>query len=556
MLAPWAPLVVSDPVKLQPARRIFNPLVGEDQYELALKPVLTEDLATLDAWERIGHKAIIKTRSATSQMVAMPSGDDACVRKDYGAAFFGDFTSDFDLIVQGASSNANGIGVWGVSAGGARNIAALLAAADGMVVAWYSTGVNHALSLYDMTGGPGVAYDTGVAQGAFPVTFYCRVNRAGNVWTLSLYTTAARNVLVGSVNCIGPVAAYQYMYAGLSRGAAPPVNYSFTTGNLTVAAGGASVDFNDGNWWILSGSNVDRVALAAGVVALRGSASGWNHTGILLLASQARRVCCLEAKVKPPASIYNVMLALWNASALSANGWGVWTTLIGGDFGATGALWSASAGTAAGYVVAADLNAATFYTLRSYFQVDPATGRWNNIAQTIQGGAFAAETTVANTLYSLRPDCPAGPLNYLSMQQWAADFLYFKEIRWRSGYPIDGPTGVMVADAGAGKFFIKFTPTNITATGGWATTNALFQYSYDDGVPAWNGVWLTLAQLTAVLVITANHRYLRIAAQANSDGVTQQYLGFVNASDILDVPDVATGGGGNPTIAVNSKNAF
>lgn len=106
------------------------------------------------------------------------------------------------------------------------------------------------------------------------------------------------------------------------------------------------------------------------------------------------------------------------------------------------------------------------------------------------------------------------------------------------GYATDGPTLTYVADAGAGKTFDGWVFTNLAAVGSWATTNVLFKYSFDDGTPAYNETWLSLALLKEVTTLTTRKRYARLMVQVNSDGATQQYAGEINADD-------ATAGGGD-----------
>lgn len=189
---------------------------------------------------------------------------------------------------------------------------------------------------------------------------------------------------------------------------------------------------------------------------------------------------------------------------------------------------------------ASPYTADVWYTMRIYIYQGP-DGNLNTVRMTIQGGTeFPSETilevwktaTLAATIYP----------QLMRYTNNASNLTIWKEFRWYSGYATDGPTLTYVADAGAGKTFGGFVPTNLAAVGSWATTNVLFKYSYDDGVADYNASWLTLAQLNDETALTTSKRYIRLQIQVNSDGATQQYAGEINADDATSMP----AGGGYP----------
>lgn len=174
----------------------------------------------------------------------------------------------------------------------------------------------------------------------------------------------------------------------------------------------------------------------------------------------------------------------------------------------------------------------TWYTIRLYILKDTGDN-FRRVRFSIEGGTeWPSETVIgvshgspafnfAATLYPI----------FNRTTNSAANDTQIRNLKWYSGYATDGPTLTYVADAGAGKTFDGFVPTSLAAIGSWATTNAKFQYSFDDGTPSYNGSWLTLAELNALSASTERHRYIRLQVQVNSDGSTQQYAGELNADD-------------------------
>jgi len=111
---------------------------------------------------------------------------------------------------------------------------------------------------------------------------------------------------------------------------------------------------------------------------------------------------------------------------------------------------------------------------------------------------------------------------------------YIDNYKEYMSYATDGPYLTYVADAGASYTFHNFDPAALAATGSWDTASVRFQHSFDDGVEAYNNVWLTLSQLRGVSKVYADRRYLRIKIQNNSDGVTQHLISEINADTAFD----------------------
>ena len=176
-----------------------------------------------------------------------------------------------------------------------------------------------------------------------------------------------------------------------------------------------------------------------------------------------------------------------------------------------------------------------WYKVRVYL-LKTADGSLKRAALTVQGGTEYVNETEIGCVTMVA--AMSGTI-YPQFQRYINNvkaLSYIRNVYWKAGFATDGPTLTYVADAGAGKTFGGFVPTNLAAVGSWATTNALFKYSYDDGTPAYNASWLTLAQLNAETALTTSKRYIRIQVQVNSDGATQQYAGEINADDATAMP--------------------
>lgn len=298
-----------------------------------------------------------------------------------------------------------------------------------------------------------------------------------------------------------------------------------------------SDDFpNLNNWTVVdSGANV---TVAGGIVSMNGSGSDTTN-GIYKTTGVARaNGMVFERKMLRVNANVVAICALHSAGALTA-------TPSCGLFRQNNTVFQEYAiGT--DQIFSRALTANTWYTIRTYVGQDGA-GSWGVRRTTIEGGTeFPTEHEVVYC-EGFTGGIPATIYPIMSRRtNDGANLSQWKEFRIYSGFATDGPYLTYVADAGAGRLFDGFTPTNLAAVGSWATTNAKFQYSFDDGTPSYNGSWLTLAQLNAETASTARHRYIRLLVQANSDGATQQYIGEINAAD-------ATGGALDADLSSNSS---
>jgi hypothetical protein len=181
----------------------------------------------------------------------------------------------------------------------------------------------------------------------------------------------------------------------------------------------------------------------------------------------------------------------------------------------------------------------TYYTVRIYVLKD----RVGNVAKskiTIQGGTeFTTETNVAEADSPSTMTFAAGLYFSFNRTTNDADLSYLKDVYWKSGYATDGPYVTYTHDAGAGKTFDTLVLTNLAMPASMASTNLKFDYYFgDDSGGALTGTWRTLAQLNALGTIAGRYRYIKIAVQSNSDGVTQAEIAMPNA-------DTATAGAGD-----------
>ena len=171
------------------------------------------------------------------------------------------------------------------------------------------------------------------------------------------------------------------------------------------------------------------------------------------------------------------------------------------------------------------------------YQIEAEWTAAKKVTLCIKGGVWTDWTTIYSCTKTKLGTTVGFQINCYTA--WAAPWEFDDYYRF-AGYATDGPTLTYVADAGSGYLFSSLNFTNFAATGSWLTTNARFKYSFDNGTPAYNGSWLALAQLQALGAIGGSYRYVRLQIQMNSDGVTQQYAGELNADNGIGVPSLAS----------------
>jgi len=282
-----------------------------------------------------------------------------------------------------------------------------------------------------------------------------------------------------------------------------------------------------------------KVNLSGGVITLDGSGAAWNTHGLYYTAGIARAAGYVQLDISiPSAAVTNwVQFGLNNSAAIINGSVADQVSFYGGNAGTIGTRAQTSV---LGYSpIAAD----TFYTCRVYIGQSYDGATWKAVLFTIQGGAYVNETPVASSDFMATA---IAATFYPSIGRYltnAGNLTSVKEFRWYSGYATDNPYIETVYDAGDGKVFDNFDPTNLAMPGTVVSTNLKFAWSFDDGAAAYSS-YLTLAALNAIGKQTARHRYIRIRVQnALTDGSTQVYLAQPNsdtATDgVGDFPEVA-----------------
>lgn len=518
MRIPWGLPTVSDATKLGPAKVCPPPpgLTGERLYELLHQNVLTDNFVNFDNWTKLGVYGAIRTITTKASAVSANLALDFCVRKDYGAGYFtGDFTHDFDVILESAPILSASLTLWAICAGAYRTRAQLMVANDGFAVLWYLSGANHRIQIWNYADDTTVSYDVGNAT--FPQTLYCRMNRTGTTATLTFYTTAARTVEVTHITLTVPSTAYRYLF-GLQAEAGGTGSVSASCQNLALTAGGAPVDFNDGLWDLLYASETPNVSVSGGVVSMDGHGSYGNG----LAWSKANAEGYIEVQKKAVTAYDNVM---WGTAFVTfVNSWQQ-------DNNAANLYALAPSGNAGGY---AGLTAGVYYTLRIYMLKD-AAGAFKRVIHTIQGGTqFPTETVIQTMVVA----SAIGAATWAQLLRYSASpgaLTQFQAFKAFFGYPTDGPKLTFLADAGNGKLFNGLVFSSLAAVGSWLTTNVTFAYDFsDNATPSWSAE-KTLAQLNALAALTTQKRYIHLRITVNSSGTVQQYSGEINADNGTDI---------------------
>ena len=300
-------------------------------------------------------------------------------------------------------------------------------------------------------------------------------------------------------------------------------------------------DFADLSAW----TEVDAgglVNLSGGIVSMNGNGSD-NANGIWYTAGLALAEGVLEWKIK------GTYTALADFLGISASA-GLEATAAGAVFRRFGAyaLWAQAysgnlqAGT--GQIT----SATDWITMRVYLLRNLA-GLIRRVRMTAEGGtgndAFPTETVIAEGAVTA---AFLGATFYPMFQRVTAnaELDEIKEVRWRSGFSTAGEPLVYTHDAGAGKVFDGLDFTNFAWPGALVGTSLLVDWSFDDGVAAYQGAGHTVGVGTGTLnahgAQAGRHRYIRIKVQVNSDGATQQYAAEPNAADAIagagDFPEV------------------
>ena len=273
-------------------------------------------------------------------------------------------------------------------------------------------------------------------------------------------------------------------------------------------------NFSDLSAWTKtdSGTNVN---LSNGIVTMNG-ASSWTSNGIRLTTGITRAQGYFEFKASFASNLqYNILASINNTNALPNGTPSGSLVIVNTNTGGT-TISSQSVGA---NMSSSPITTGTWYTFRLYC-LQCADGTWRKFKATIQGGAYSTETTLSETE---RPGTSVDFAStiYFSIARYAtnANLTSIKEFRWYSGYATSGPYIEYVHDAGSGKVFVNFDPTSLALPGTVPTTNLQYAWSFDDGSAGYSA-WLTLAALNAVGKQTANHRYVRLRVQLNSDGPT------------------------------------
>jgi len=273
-----------------------------------------------------------------------------------------------------------------------------------------------------------------------------------------------------------------------------------------------------------------KVNLSGGEVSMDGDGAAFTTHGLSYTAGITSAEGYFEVKFKTASAAASGYFGINSADALAL-------TYAAPNFrqlttGPAQAVYRANVVNTNGQAYSAD----TYYTLRLYIQKD-SVGALKMVTATIQGGTEFPNEMVLEVMQTAALAATIYP-QLMRFTSNSGRLTYFKEFRWFSGFSTAGQTLTYVADAGAGKLFNGFVPTNLAAIGSWATTNVTFAYSFDDGVASYSAE-KTLAQLNAEAALTTNKRYIRLRITVNSDGATQQYAGELNADDATDIPAVA-----------------
>jgi hypothetical protein len=175
----------------------------------------------------------------------------------------------------------------------------------------------------------------------------------------------------------------------------------------------------------------------------------------------------------------------------------------------------------------------TWYTVRIYIGLSANGTSYRKGKITLTGGAYTNETEVlaGDFMTTAFPD----PLQFAIQRLLNnANLTSFKEFYWYSGYATDGPYTEYIHDAGTSNKFYNFDLTNLALPGTVPSTNLKFDYCFSDTSTAFQGSYITLAQLNAVGKLVGKYRYIGIRVQSNSDGPTQVLSAKPNSDTATD----------------------
>lgn len=155
----------------------------------------------------------------TNQLVinAAQTNSNTYIRKDFTASYFGDFTHDFTVTINGCTnsgSNRGGVGLWALSASPYTDLSALETAVDGLdfSLSCLSSSAQYTWQLYSAEGA--TAVDT--YNDVIPViTRYVRIQRSGTALTAKLYSDPNYTTLLHTLSITVPTTAYRYLYPGI-----------------------------------------------------------------------------------------------------------------------------------------------------------------------------------------------------------------------------------------------------------------------------------------------------------------------------------------------------
>ncbi len=163
-----------------------------------------EDFTTYTEVDPAGDITVTATRC---DVVTMEAGVEAYVRKDKGAAFFGEF--EHRVTAHIGTGDPYGMWCpWGLSNGSSTYVA-MGAADEGVMAFLYRTSLGeYKIYLVDFTNDNAEAW-----LAAANTTYYLTIERSGTTLTCKIYSDSARANLLNMLSIVCGADTYRYIFA-------------------------------------------------------------------------------------------------------------------------------------------------------------------------------------------------------------------------------------------------------------------------------------------------------------------------------------------------------